>query len=1382
MKHKRYVGLEVIAEVGGECSEFRVHHLIFVCAVGIQIDRIMEKFAERFTEQNPGVFPTPDVAFILSFSIIMLNTDLHNPAIKEERRMTRAGFIRNNSGICDGQDLPEDLLNSIFDRIKANPISLKEDDEARERAGESKNSGRSTLQSAMNPASFFTSHYEEMDRARETNFRKERDHIVRTTESLLKRRRQQGQPDGTPTGKTPKSSKAKNSNRSGHQQHQRFVRTEDSGLRDEYVAPMFEVAWGPALAAFSTAMESANGTMGSLLAIATDEELEIAAENAAETIEVCLTGFRFAICTGGLCGNDVARDSFMLALSRFTQLGSGALLEPRHVRCCQTMLSLAREDGELLGSSWQHVFRALSEVNRFHQLFHLMARNDRAAAAAADRRRKRLEEREHRRRVRREKEHRRQSADEPTPEFDESGQSAESSQQKKSQQQAEWDLTSTSEDVSEVDSLAESDLFSDDDDFELEDDMDAKAIDEANARLIYEGISEDVIEVIYERSSSLSTPAIKEFVLQLCYVSSMEISVGYGSKDLNHVSYRQQHALLAGSSSHGGADSQFHHSQPNIYNLQKLVEVAHYNMESRPRLVFAELWSTIAEHLTQTSLHKNPALAMYAVDSFRQLSIQFLKRDELEAFEFQRRFLKPLETVMAQSKQSSTKELLLNCVARVIQVFDVPADATSVNNTKGGLRSGWVPLLVILGLGCRDHDLHIAKMSQDILMSQISQCMKSPNQQSTTTSVLLTEHFPEAVDAVFMCVNGPHTELSMEAIEVCSSLAHYLVDENAETPHVKQRVIGAPSAGDVDGSTSSIAIPAATQDLELWWPLLLGISRASGEDDRPEEFRIQALNALFGIINQEFFTAAEVEDRIQRLQLVFRGILTPMLEFAEVGSGEYPPYLPKDFERFLSASGSTVDSQGDVQGSSGWLDTMFDPFIDSSIALCKRSIDECQTTALVEEVFAILNHCLVSDSGSLAVRGVARLEQFVTSDLDPTLVTDNVWATVCHMLSRCLVVRGLPRRRTSSESDKTDQEDYEMEVREFVAEESMLPDRRYVGGNVVMVIGNLLSSDRTSNAMGFRWRLFLMEGLAAGIVAWEEAASLLLGGQPRKRGDSVVGPPDYLETAQYGRTWMNGFLFQLASMEEVVLAGNANDKEEEPNKHKLYLNAQKLVVKETEQLLKRVVETELALGASSNSSKQTATFHKNLAHLATELIRGYSKLDHEHIVQHMTWLNPVLLNSCSSSKDQELLKVVQTFVQLVETPIGALKEDGEEKEKDAAVPASEDSSSPTTPQEEEQEQQLSSVDEPADDANKTTDAETEPREEPSESTSVVEHDSGDQGRSEPQGRPWDEPSQPPPLGNNNDDDTAGAKEEEQLPSSTTTSTQEEEGKPLSADI
>jgi Sec7 domain len=60
------------------------------------------------------------------FIPIFMWPDLHNPAIREDRRMTKAGFIANSRGIsAGGTDLPEDLLGAIFDRIAASPISLK---------------------------------------------------------------------------------------------------------------------------------------------------------------------------------------------------------------------------------------------------------------------------------------------------------------------------------------------------------------------------------------------------------------------------------------------------------------------------------------------------------------------------------------------------------------------------------------------------------------------------------------------------------------------------------------------------------------------------------------------------------------------------------------------------------------------------------------------------------------------------------------------------------------------------------------------------------------------------------------------------------------------------------------------------------------------------------------------------------------------------------------------------------------------------------------------------------------------------------------------------------------------------------------------------------
>ena len=47
-----------------------------------KIDRLMEKFAERYVSCNPDTFKSADVAYVLAYSVIMLNTDAHNPQVK----------------------------------------------------------------------------------------------------------------------------------------------------------------------------------------------------------------------------------------------------------------------------------------------------------------------------------------------------------------------------------------------------------------------------------------------------------------------------------------------------------------------------------------------------------------------------------------------------------------------------------------------------------------------------------------------------------------------------------------------------------------------------------------------------------------------------------------------------------------------------------------------------------------------------------------------------------------------------------------------------------------------------------------------------------------------------------------------------------------------------------------------------------------------------------------------------------------------------------------------------------------------------------------------------------------------------------------------------
>lgn len=1200
-----------------------------------KIDRIMEKFAERYTEQNPDVFPTADVAFILAFSIIMLNTDLHNPAIKEERRMTREGFIRNNRGIADGQDLPDELILGIFDRIKTNPISLKEDDDAREKASDSSKKGAvGNLPSALSPAIFFNSHYDDMDRTRENNFQKERDHIVRTTESLLKRRRHSTHPPGekknTPGGR---------SGGNGKRPQSKFVRTEDSGLRDEYVSPMFEVTWGPALAAFSTAMESANGTVGALENIATDEELELAAENAAETIEVCLTGFKFAIGTAGLCGNETARDSYMLALSRFSQLGTGALLEPRHLRCIQTVLSLGREDGELLGSSWEHVFKALAEVNRFHQLFHLMARNDRTAAAAAERRRKRLSERAER--------HQRSDSSKSD---DSLGDSTHSGDQ--------WSTSGGS--------LAEEELFSDDEDFAFEDEMDGKAIDEANARVVYQAVSESMIEAIYERSSSLSKNGVKEFIFQLCRVSRMEISVsGYGGHvgsnantvDLTKVQYRQHHSLLNNSSMHG--DEAFHHRQPNIYSLQKLVEVTHYNMDSRPRLVFAEIWTTVSGHLTSTALHSNPAVAMYAVDSFRQLSIQFLQRGETEGFEVQKRFLKPLEIVISRSEHVSTKELLLKCVERIVFMFggdDVESEVGG--RRKGSLRSGWVTILKILAVAGGDADEGIAKMGYEILREQLKLSLemerkpgKTENPQSAS---ILAEHFVDAIDALFAHVGGSHEESSIAAIDQLTELCEYLGDVRKPLPPLRRKSSHL-SVGEIR-SNGEGNIANSHKDFEHWWPILLGLSKSLGH--KHLIVRSKTLESLLEITKHHFLNKDSVpaEERMQTLRLIYRGILTPALESAETSPTTLPPPLPEDFQRLITKFDDGANQSADEASDGGWLETTFEDFMDGCIAICLKSIAEFNDDTLVEEIFAILNNCLLSDSGALAVRGLKRLERFVADELDPKCVTDNTWATVSYMLRRCLQVRGLPNAKDKATngddcSDILPDPGEEDDIREFVIEDELLPDRRYVGANAVMIIGSFLTNERFKNAISLSWRLFLVSGLGRSVKEWEHAASVISSYSSKDYALGSPPPPDYLETAIYGRKWMVRMIIALVSMDSIAQTSSSTDTETAT----LVAEAQKVVREQTQKFLAACIAKETAVSLKGHSQDDVVLYEASRK-LVLNFLSSFDEMDTNRL-RNLEWLNPVLLSWCTRSKYEPIQKAVHDLLEKT-SPAGASNSPG----------------------------------------------------------------------------------------------------------------------------
>lgn len=88
-----------------------------------KIERLMEVYSQRYCQCNldiVGRLRSQDTIFVLAFAIIMLNTDLHTPNLKPDRRMRCDDFIKNLRGIDDCHDIDRDMLAGIYERVKAN--------------------------------------------------------------------------------------------------------------------------------------------------------------------------------------------------------------------------------------------------------------------------------------------------------------------------------------------------------------------------------------------------------------------------------------------------------------------------------------------------------------------------------------------------------------------------------------------------------------------------------------------------------------------------------------------------------------------------------------------------------------------------------------------------------------------------------------------------------------------------------------------------------------------------------------------------------------------------------------------------------------------------------------------------------------------------------------------------------------------------------------------------------------------------------------------------------------------------------------------------------------------------------------------------------------
>ncbi|KAF7084153.1 hypothetical protein CFC21_087832 [Triticum aestivum] len=271
-----------------------------------KIDRVMEKFAERYCKCNPNSFTSADTAYVLAYSVIMLNTDAHNMMVKD--KMSRSDFIRNNRGIDDGKDLPEVYLSTLYDQIVKNEIKMSADSSVPQNKQPSSVMKLLGLDNIINLV----------------NWKQAEDKALGANDLLIKN--------------IQEKFKAK----SAKSESVFYVITDTTILRF-----MMEVCWAPMMAAFSMTLDQC--------------------DDKAATSQ-CLQGFRYAVHVTSVMCMQTQRDAFVTSVAKFTYLHCVADMKQKNVDAVKAIISIAIEDGDYLQEAWEHVLTCLSRFEHLHLL------------------------------------------------------------------------------------------------------------------------------------------------------------------------------------------------------------------------------------------------------------------------------------------------------------------------------------------------------------------------------------------------------------------------------------------------------------------------------------------------------------------------------------------------------------------------------------------------------------------------------------------------------------------------------------------------------------------------------------------------------------------------------------------------------------------------------------------------------------------------------------------------------------------------------------------------------------------------------------------------------------------------------------------------------
>ncbi|KAF3496292.1 hypothetical protein DY000_02058418 [Brassica cretica] len=294
---------------------------------------------------------------------------------------------------------------------------------------------------------------------------------------------------------------------------------------------------------------------------------------------------------------------------------------------------------------------------------------------------------------------------------------------------------------------------------------------------------------IFTRSQRLNSEAIIDFVKALCKVSMDELRSP---------------------------------SDPRVFSLTKIVEIAHYNM-NRIRLVWSSIWHVLSDFFVAIGCSDNLSIAIFAMDSLRQLSMKFLEREELANYNFQNEFMKPFVVVMRKSGAVEIRELIIRCVSQMV--------LSRVNSVK----SGWKSMFMIFTTAAHDAHKNIVFLSFEMVEKIIRDYFPHITETETTT-------FTDCVNCLVAFTNSKfEKDISLQAISFLQYCARKLA-EGSVGSSLRRNPPSSPQGGK-GGNHDSGKFLESDEDLYSWFPLLAGLSELSF--DPRAEIRKVALKVLF---------------------------------------------------------------------------------------------------------------------------------------------------------------------------------------------------------------------------------------------------------------------------------------------------------------------------------------------------------------------------------------------------------------------------------------------------------------------------------------------------------------------------------------------------------